>query len=211
MIKIEYPDWTYSFLSNSFEVLSNINKRLLPIENVHNELDKMSKSLKTLIKIRETFLKEENVSVINLSTVVHSKILSKNGNVIIKVQNVVFEMLADDVLISDNFDAYAYSIVKINNSQKLKYSSELDTLVHKLVTQYKLTSGKYIYKVGNRIELKTYGGSYAIVSIDDQYATITCKKWKNEGKPNRTIKVSDIKGLASNNLNSLTWSINVRV
>jgi len=206
MINLDYPKGSLVFLDNALILLTEINKRTMPIEEIHKTLDDMGEGLKKMINHRKKYLKEENLSVINLSTIVHSKLLDINNKILIKVNDIVFPInIAYGVEIQNNFNAYDYSINKIGSTQELHYAHYEDALLHKTVTQYNLTYGNYKYKVGNRIELKPYGGSYKIVYIDAFEAIITCKKWQQEGKKNRRIKVSDIKCLASNDLNSLNF------
>ena len=206
MVVIEYPKWTFDFIFEAFTTIEKINKRLLPIETIHSELEAIGKSLKKLIAVREKFLAEENISVINLSTIVHSKTLSPEGHVYIKVNDIMITIgVHEGTTIKDDFTSYEYSIVKINNTQKIYYSCKLDALLHKIVTNYKLTSGNYAYRVGNRVVMKAYGGSYIISEIDHEFAMLTCKKWVNEGKGRRKVRLTEIKGLASNDQNYLTW------
>jgi len=192
-------------LHESFCILQQIEQRTLPIETIHQKLNDIGKTLKKMINHREKYLKEENLSVINLSTVVHLKTLTDNQKVLIKVSNISVEInIADGVDIQDNFNKYNYSINKVNNKQEIYYAHEDDAQLHYLVYKYKSVKGNYTYRVGNRITLKPYGGTYKIVEINPDYAIITCKKWFNEKKPNRKVKISDIKGLASNEFNSIS-------
>jgi len=205
MVKIMYPMNTREFIHDSLSTCAAINQRILPIESVHNELETIGNKLKELISYREKTLKEENLSVINLSTIVHSKQLDVDGKILIKINELIVPIkVSEGVLIQNDFNAYLYSINKINNVQQVQYADPDDSLLHKLVAIYKPLTDMYKYKVGNRIELNTYGGSYLITYIDHQYAIITCKKWKVEGKNNRKVLISDIKGLASNTFNSLS-------
>lgn len=205
MEKVPYPTGSLLFIDNSLLELNKIKIRDIAIEDVHKTLEDMYKELKKLINFREKYLKEEKLSVINLSTVVHSKLVNADNSIYIKVNDIIMQIFFDDdTRILDNYNAYAYSINKVNNTQKLYYSHYADAKLHQLVKEYKEIKSLYTYKVGNRVELKTFKGSYVIVSIDTKYARLTCKKWKAEGKMDTMVKVSDIKGLASNSFNSLS-------
>jgi hypothetical protein len=205
MVKIMYPMNTREFIHDSHSTCTAISQRILPIESVHSELETIGNKLKELIKYREETLKQDNLSVINLSTIVHSKQLDDQGRVLIKINDLVVPIgIAEGVNIHNDFNPYLYSINKIGNAQQVHYADPDDASLHKLVAIYKPLAGMYKYRVGNRIELSIYGGSYKIIHIDHQYATITCKKWQQEGKKNRRVLISDIKCLASNNFNSLS-------
>ena len=205
MEKVPYPAGCLLFIDNSLLELNKIKIRDIAVEDVHKTLEDMYKELKKIIKFRENYLKVEKLSVINLSTVVHSKLVNADNSIYIKVNDIIIQIFFDDdTRILDNYDAYAYSINKVNNTQKLYYSHYGDAKLHQLVKEYKEVKSMYTYKVGNRVELKTFKGSYLIVAINKDNARITCKKWKTEGKPDKFIKVSDIKGLASNTYNSLS-------
>jgi hypothetical protein len=207
METVPYPVGSLLFIDNSLLELNKIKIRDVAVEDVHKILEDMYKELKKLINFREKYLKEENLSVINLSTVMHTMLVNDNNSIYIKVNDIIMQIFFDDdIRILDNYNAYAYSINKVNNTQKLYYAHHVDAKLHQLVKEYKEVKSMYTYKVGNRVELKTFMGSYVIVSIYKKTAVITCKKWKAEGKPDKLIKVSDIKGLASNTYNSLsTW------
>lgn len=201
---VPYPDGSNQCIEDSLEKLKNIKNRAYPVEFIHKILEDMYKDLKDLVNFREEYLKEEKLSVINLSTVVHSTVVNEDGSIYIKINDVIISIFPHkDVIIVDGYDAYKYSINKVDNTQKLYYSHFSDAKLHQLVKEYKEVKSMYIYKVGNRIELTTFKGSYVITKIDDKYANITCKKWKAEGKVDKTIRVKDIKGLASNNFNSI--------
>jgi len=204
MKDVQYPTDLQEFINTSYKTLTAINKRELPIESIHHALKVINEGLKMMIKHRNDFLKEENVSVLNLSGIVHSTTLSEKGDVLIKVNDIIVHIkVANGVEIQNNFNSFDYSLNKVDNKQLICYAHEDDANLHRLVVQYKHVNSKYIYQVGNRIELNTYMGSYVITYIDDKEAIITCKKWQAEGKKPRKIKVSDIKGLASNTFNSL--------
>ncbi len=206
MVNLDYPKGSLVFLDSALSILTEINKRTMPIEEIHKQLDDIGKGLKKMIDHRKKYLEEEKLSVINLSTIVHSKTLNTDNKVVIKINDIVFPItVAYGVEIQNNFNAVDYSINKIGNTQELHYAHYEDALLHKIVTQYNLTYGNYKYKVGNRIEIKTYGGSYKILHIDAFEAIITCKKWQQEGKKNRRIKISEIKCLASNSFNSISY------
>jgi hypothetical protein len=181
-----------------------MNERTFDISLVHIELDNISNVLKKLRDYRNEFLKEENVSAINLSTVQHSKKLDPNGCVLIKIQEHILPItVAQDITICDNYEVEHYSINKINNVQLLYYASLDDAAYHKLIGLYMLLKNRYQYKVGNRIHLKTFQGMYKIIAMDHSHVTISCNKWKTLGKPDVKVKIEDIKCLAGG-LNSLT-------
>ena len=206
MVNMMFPKYLLLTMDEMFNIISNIDSRITPAELVHDKLDVVKEYLRKMIDHREEFLKEENSSAMNLSTIVHSRTLSVDNKVIIKMHGVVLLISpAYGVEIKNNFNPYNYSINKVGKTQELQYAHEDDARFHFLVYKFKSTNGKYQYRVGNRIELKPYGGTYKIVSIDADYAMITCKKWQNEGKRNRQIKVSDIKCLATNKFNSLSY------
>jgi hypothetical protein len=170
---------------------------------VHKELDNIASVLKKLRDYRNEFLKEENVSAINLSTVQHSKKLDPNGCVLIKIQEHILPItVAEDVTICDDYKAEQYSINKINNIQLLYPASNDDYSYHKLIGLYMLLKNRYQYKIGNRIHLKTFQGMYKIIAMDHSHVTISCNKWKTLGKPDVKVKIEDIKCLAGG-LNSL--------
>jgi hypothetical protein len=203
MVNLEFPKQLRASLYKSILSCKQIDDRTFNIELVHQELENITNALKKLKKYRDDFFKEENVSVINLSTVPHSKKLDPNGCVLIKIQEHILPItVADGVKISDDYTPEVYSINKINNSQLLYIASTDDYSYHILIGLYMLLKNRYQYKIGNRIHLKTFQGMYKIVAMDHTHVTITCNKWKNIGKPNVKVRIEDIKCLAGG-LNSL--------
>lgn len=203
MVILEFPKQLRTSLYKCILSCRQMDERTFDIELVHIELDNISNILKKLKDYRNEFLKVEDVSVINLSTVPHSKKLDPNGCVLIKIQEHILPItVAEDVTICDNYNPECFSINKINNSQLLYYASPDDTAYHKLIGLYMLLKNRYQYKVGNRIHLKTFQGMYKIIAMDHQHVIITCNKWKTLGKPDVKVKIEDIKCLAGG-LNSL--------
>ena len=203
MVNLEFPKQLRTSLYKSVLSCRQIDDRTFDIELVHYELESIAKILKKLKDYRDDFLKVEDVSVINLSTVPHSKKLDENGCVLIKIQEHILPItVAEDVTICDNYKAEEYSINKIDNIQLLYRASTDDYSYHKLIGLYMLLKNRYQYKVGNRIHLKTFQGMYKIVAMDHSHVTISCNKWKTLGKPDIKVKIEDIKCLAGG-LNSL--------
>jgi hypothetical protein len=203
MVNLEFPKQLRTFLYKSIASCRQIDERTFNIELVHEELDHTAGVLKKLKDYRDDFLKVEGISVINLSTVPHSKKLDANGCVLIKIQEHILPIkVAEDVTICDNYNPECFSINKINNSQLLYNASPDDTAYHKLIGLYMLLKNRYQYKVGNRIHLKTFQGMYKIIAMDHKYVTISCNKWQQLGKPNKQVLIEDIKCLAGG-LNSL--------
>jgi hypothetical protein len=203
MVNLEFPKSLETSLYNCIVSCKQIDNRTFIVESVHQELDHVANVLKKLRDYRNEFLKEENVSVINLSTVQHSKKIA-DGCVLIKIQEHILPIkIAEDVTICDDYEAEVYSINKINNIQLLYYASPNDALYHKLIGLYILLKNRYKYKVGNRIHLKTFEGMYKIIAMDNKYVTISCNKWQKLGRPNKQVLIENIKCLAGglNNLN----------
>ena len=206
MVNLEFPKQLRTSLYKCVLSCKQIDNRTFAIELVHQELDNIASVLKKLRDYRNEFLKEENVSAINLSTVQHSKKLDANGCVLIKIQEHILPItLAEDVTICDNYHAISYSINKINNIQLLYYASPDDVAYHELIGTYMLLKNRYQYKVGNRVHLKTFQGMYKIIAMDHKYVTISCNKWQQLGKPNKQVLIEDIKCLAGG-LNNLSLS-----
>lgn len=205
MVNLEFPKELKTSLYKSIISCNQIFDRTFAIDLVHKELDNIANILKKLRDYRNEFLKEENVSAINLLTVQHSKKLDANGCVLIKIQEHILPItIAEDVIISDNYTAEYYSINKINNIQLLYHASTHDCSYHKLIALYMLLKNRYQYKVGNRIHLNIFEGMYKIIAIDHKYVTITCNKWQQLGKPDKKVKIEDIKCLAGG-LNNLKY------
>lgn len=205
MVDLHYLKSWVNFIDSSLSTVNAISNRAMPIESIHQNLDDIGKTLKDIIEYRDSFTKQEKISVLNLSTIMHSTTLSPEGKVIIKVgEHIVSIKPGKNVEIENNFDKYSYSINRIGGVQELHYAHIDDKKLHQLVELYKNVKKRYQYRVGNRIELNTYGGTYKLVYIDETDAIITCKKWEQERIGNRKIKVSNIKGLAPNTFNSLT-------
>jgi hypothetical protein len=204
MVNLEFPKQLRTSLYKCILSCKQIDDRTFAIDLVHKELDNIASVLKKLRDYRNKFLKEENVSAINLSTVQHSKKLDANGCVLIKIQEHILPItVAEDVTICDNYKAEQYSINKINNIQLLYPASNDDYSYHKLIGLYMLLKNRYQYKIGNRIHLKTFEGMYKIIAMDHKYVTISCNKWQQLGKPNKQVLIDDIKCLAGG-LNNLT-------
>lgn len=204
MVILEFPKQLRTSLYKCLLSCKQIDDRTFDISLVHYELESIAKILKKLKDYRDDFLKVEDVSVINLSTVPHSKKLDPNGCVLIKIQEHILPItIAKDVTICDNYTAEHYSINKINNIQLLFNASIDDYSYHKLIGLYMLLKNRYQYKIGNRIHLKTFQGMYKIIAMDHEHVTISCNKWKSLGKPDVKVKIEDIKCLAGG-LNSLS-------
>lgn len=204
MVILEFPKQLKTSLYKCILSCKQIDERTFDIELIHFELNNIANVLKKLKDYRNEFLKEENISVINLSTVPHSKKLDANGCVFIKIQEHILPItIAENVTICDNYNPEWFSINKINNIQLLYYASPDDTAYHKLIGLYMLLKNRYKYKIGNRIHLKTFEGMYKIIAMDNKYVTISCNKWQKLGKPNKQVLIEDIKCLAGgfNNLN----------
>jgi hypothetical protein len=203
MVNLEFPKQLRTSLYKSILSCRQIDERTFAIELVHQELDNIAVILKKLKDYRDNFIKTEGVSVINLSTVPHSKKLDPNGCVLIKIQEHILSItVAQDVTICDDYKAEEYSINKIDNIQLLYRASTDDYSYHKLIGLYMLLKNRYQYKIGNRIHLKTFEGMYKIIAMDHKYVTISCNKWQQLGKPNKQVLIDDIKCLAGG-LNSL--------
>lgn len=206
MVNLEFPRQLRTSLYKSIASCRQIDDRTFAIDLVHQELDNIASVLKKLKDYRDKFLKEENISAINLSTVQHSKKLDANGCVLIKIQEHILPIaVAEDVTICDNYYAISYSINKINNIQLLYYASPDDVAYYQLIESYMLLKNRYQYKIGNRIHLKTFEGMYKIIAMDHKYVTISCNKWQKLGKPNKQVLIEDIKCLAGG-LNTLSLS-----
>jgi hypothetical protein len=120
MVNLEFPKQLRTSLYKSILSCKQIDDRTFAIDLVHKELDNIASVLKKLRDYRNKFLKEENVSAINLSTVQHSKKLDPNGCVLIKIQEHILPIaVAQDVTICDYYKAEEYSINKIDNIQLL--------------------------------------------------------------------------------------------
>jgi hypothetical protein len=203
MVILEFPKQLRTSLYKCILSCRQIDDRTFAIDLVHQELENITSVIKKLRDYRNEFLKEEDVSVINLSTVSHSKTLDRNGCVLIQIQGHILPItVAENVEICDNYNPECFSINKINNSQLLYYASPDDTAYHKLIGLYMLLKNRYVYKIGNRIHLKTFEGMYKIVAMDHKYVTISCNKWKTLGKPDKQVLIEDVKCLAGG-LNSL--------
>lgn len=203
MVILEFPKQLRTSLYKCILSCRQIDDRTFAIDLVHQELENITSVIKKLRDYRNEFLKEEDVSVINLSTVSHSKKLDRNGCVLIQIQGHILPItVAENVEICDNYNPECFSINKINNSQLLYYASPDDTAYHKLIGLYMLLKNRYVYKIGNRIHLKTFEGMYKIVAMDHKYVTISCNKWKTLGKPDKQVLIEDVKCLAGG-LNSL--------
>ena len=203
MVNLEFPKQLRTSLYKCILSCNQMNERTFDISLVHIELDHTAGVLKKLKDYRDDFLKVEDVSVINLSTVQHSKKLDANGCVLIKIQEHILPVtVAEGVVINDDYNAEFFSINKIDNSQLLYYASPDDAAYHHLIGLYMLLKNRYQYKIGNRIHLKTFQGMYKIVAMDHSHVTISCNKWKTLGKPDVKVKIEDIKCLAGG-LNSL--------
>lgn len=204
MVNLEFPKQLRTSLYKCILSCKQIDERNFAIDLLHQELDNIASVLKKLKNYRDDFLKVEDVSVINLSTVQHSKKLDANGCVLIKIQEHILPIkVADNVTISDDYKAEQYSINKINNIQLLYPASNDDYSYHKLIGLYMLLKNRYVYKIGNRIHLKTFQGMYKIIAMDHKYVTISCNKWQQLGKPNKQVLIEDIKCLAGG-LNNLS-------
>jgi hypothetical protein len=206
MVNLIFPKELKDSITYNLEQCCKIESRLIDIEQVHITLQNILSDLKKAKQFREAFLKEEDVSVTNLSLFSHSKKLDHNRCVLIKVQEHILPIpVAPDVYIKDDYAAEYYSINKVENTQMLYYASPDDVIYHMLMSSYVKLKERYKYRVGNRVHLKTFEGMYTITKIDHENATISCKKWQTLGKPAREIKVKDIKCLAGalNNLSSL--------
>jgi len=203
MVNLEFPKQLRTALYKCILSCRQIDDRTFAIDLVHLELDNIVSTLKKLRDYRNEFLKVEDVSAINLSTVPHSKKIDPKGRVLIQVEGYIVPITVSDVItIFDDYEACYYSINKIDNIQLLYYASPDDMSYHKLIGLYMLLKSRYVYKVGNRIHLKTFEGMYKIVAMDHRHVTISCNKWKTLGKPDKQVLIEDIKCLAGG-LNSL--------
>lgn len=204
MEKLEFAKPLRTSIYNKLQICKQIEARTVNAEEVHDAINLMTDVLKEAIKFRNNFLKENNLSIINLMTVKHSTTLDANGSVFIKVdEHVISIPVAKGIKIENNFNPYMYSIVKINNKQEIYYSSDDDYMLYNLISSYQNLKSKYEYKIGNRIHIKTFEGMYQIIAIDHTHVVITCNKWKTLGKPSKKVLLEDIKCLAGgfNNLN----------
>lgn len=205
MEKLEFAKPLRTSIYNKLQICKEITARNVKAEDVHDALQLVTDVLKEAIKERNKFLKENNLSIINLMTVKHSTTLDANGSVFIKIdEHVISIAVAKGVNIENNFNPYRYSIVKINNKQEIYYSSDDDYTLYNLISLYQNLKSKYEYKIGNRIHIKTFEGMYQIIAIDHTHVTITCNKWKTLGKPDKKVLLEDIKCLAGG-FNSLTY------
>lgn len=204
MKNLEFPKELRDYLSKNLFDCEQIEKREVNAENVHYHLDLIASTVKKLKKFRNNFLKENDYSMNNLCMYSYAKDLDEQGRLLIKInEHVIPIMLAEGVVIDKDCDAYCYSINKINNTQMLYYASPDDRDYYRLVVKYVTLNEKYKYKVGNRVHLKIFNGTYRIINITHSHAVISCKKWQLEGKPSVHVKLEDIKCLAGNSFNQL--------
>lgn len=208
MENLEFPKQLKTSLYNCLHTATSIDTRVFPIEKVHEELVVIAKTLKKLLVCRKEFLETNNISITNLISFSHSRTLNADGCVLIQVQEHILPIkISEGCKIENNFDSARYSINKVNNKQEIYHSSNDDYALHKLIYLYQELNKRYKYKVGNRIHLKIFEGMYKIVAMDHDSVTISCNKWKTLGKPNKKVKLEDVKCLAGgyNNLEVVKW------
>jgi hypothetical protein len=170
-------------------------------------LQHAKRSINNTLKKRKSLLLEEgysNTDCLNLGMVQVNRTLQK-GYVVVKINDIMAPIkISDGIEMHDDFDPFGYSINKHGSIQVIERASYTDTVLFKLIETYsnfknfiaeqnaKKDKADH-YKVGDRIHLKTIEGSYLILSIDSNYVTVSCNKWKSLGKPPRKFLVSDIK------------------
>lgn len=204
MKNLEFPKELRDYLSKNLFDCEQIEKRRVSAEHVHHHLSLIASTIKKLKKFRNDFLKENDYSMNNLCMYSYAKDLDEQGRLLIKInEHVVPIMLAEGVTINEHSDPYHYSINKINNTQMLYYASSDDRDYYKLVVSYVTLNERYKYKVGNRIHLNIFNGTYRIISMTHTHVVISCKKWQLEGRPSVEVKLEDIKCLAVDKYNKL--------